>query len=789
MIQNYFKIAWRNLLKNKTFSFINIMGLALGITCSLIILLWVQDEISIDAFHAQSKNLYTVYERQYFDGRVEAKYNTPALMADEMKKVVPEIENACSVDYNNRQTFEVEGKKNKMEGIYAGIDFFKMFSYPILEGIKEDALNGTKSIAISRKMAEIYFGSPQKAIGKTIRYENIADMTVSAVFENVPSNTSKKFDYVLNWYLFIQENQWGKDWENNGVITHLQLRSDAHIENVAHKIENFIDAYNKKKTPNFQIKLSLQPYANTYLNNNFKEGKLDGGRIEHVRLFSIIAIFILLIACINFMNLATARSSKRAKEIGIRKVVGAVRTALMGQFIGEALLVTILSIVIALLFVALILPSFNTLVGKQLVLPVNQPQFLLILLGLTVFTSLIAGSYPAFFLSSFNPIRVLKGALKIDSSTVFLRKGLVTFQFALSILLIVSMIVISKQVEFVQNKNIGYDRENLIYIPLEGELFKNYPILEDELSKTGSIKSMSLLSQVPTNIGNTTGGVQWAGKDPNVNIQFTFMGVSYNFAKTMNVKFVEGRDFSRDFATDSVGFLINEAALQRIGYKNPIDQPIQLWQKKGKIIGIVKDFHFQSLHDPINPLVIYLKEKFISGNILIKTENNKTKEALAQLEKHCKELNPKFPFTYAFVDEEYAKLYKSEQLVSSLSGSFSFLAIFISCLGLFGLVVFTAEQRTKEIGIRKVLGASVTGITGLLAKDFLKLVLIAIVIASPVAYYFIQKWLADFAYRIDIQWWMFIAAGAAAVLIAFLTVGFQSVRAALANPVKSLRSE
>ncbi len=789
MIQNYFKIAWRNLWKNKTFSLINMMGLALGMSCSLLIMLWVQDEFKIDAFHAQGKQLYKVYERQYHDGKVEARNNTPALMADEMKKTLPEVQNACSVDYNYRQTFEVGEKTVKMEGIYAGVDFFNMFTYPILQGDAGEALKGPNSIAISRNMALIFFGSPEKAIGKTVRYENKTDLSVSAVFEDVSKFASKKFDYALNWDLYIEENPWGKDWGNNSVSTYLQVRSDAQVANLNAKIENFIDAYVKEQTPGFKIKLSLQPFEEGYLHNNFKEGKIDGGRIEYVRIFSVVAIFILLIASINFMNLATARSAKRAKEIGIRKVVGAMRATLMGQFVGEAVLLTSLSIVVALLLVFVILPAFNTMTGKQLALPVGQPRFWLAVTGLTLFTSLIAGSYPAFFLSSFNPIGVLKGSLKIDSTTVFLRKGLVVFQFALSIILIVGMIAINRQVDFIQHTNLGYDRENLIYIPLEGDLSKNYPILKDELLKTGAIKDVSLISQEPISIGNSTGSLLWTGKDPNVNIQFTYAAVNYDFVKTMNLKFIDGRDFSKDFITDSVGFILNETALQRIGYKNPIDQPLKMWQKQGKIIGVLKDFHFSSLHDPINPLIIYLKEKFNEGNILVRTEKGKSKEALASLEKVCKELNPKFPFTYKFADDEYNKLYKSEQTVSSLSGSFSFLAIFISCLGLFGLAAFTAEQRIKEIGIRKVLGASVSDVVAMLSKGFLKLVFVAALIAFPIAWWLTSKWLQDFAYRIDVGWQVFALAGFLALLIALLTVSFQAVKAALANPVKSLRTE
>ena len=789
MIRNYFKIAWRNLWKSKSFSIINILGLSMGMACSLMIYLWIEDEYKTDKFHENNKDLFAIYERQYHDGKIDTYFSSPALMADEMKRVLPEVKYACGVNWDYRYTFQVNDKINKVTGCYAGADFFKMFSFPILQGTTKSALTNPNDIAISRKMAEMFFGSPHKAIGKTIRYENRENLAVSAVFENVPASASEKFDYVLNWNLFLKENEWAKEWGNNSPNTYVQLRSDANPDKFESKIERFLDNRNKEQSNAFYIRLSMQNFGDTYLYNNFKNGQQAGGRIEYLRLFSIVAIFILLIACINFMNLATARSAKRAKEVGVRKVMGAVKFALIRQFIGEAVLLTFFSTIVSVFAVYLLLPYFNSLTGKQMILPISQPVFALGIIGLLLFTGILAGSYPAFFLSSLSPIRVLKGSLKFNANATFLRKGLVVFQFVLSIVFMIGMGVIYQQVQYIQTENIGYNRENLISIPLEGDLVGKYSSFKGEALKANGIKSMSSISQNPTNLRNTTGGLDWMGKDPNVNIQFTFAFTNYDWVKTMDLKMAQGRDFSKDFSTDSVGFIINEAALKRINYKNPIDQTMTMWGRKGKIIGVLKDFHFTSLHESIKPLVIRLEPRINDGNILIRTEKGKTQEAIDNLEKLFKEFNPNFPFSYKFVDAEYAKLYKSEQMISKLSGYFALLAIIISCLGLFGLAAFTAEQRIKEIGIRKVLGASVSSIVGMLSRDFVKLVLIAAFIAFPIAAWIMSDWLKNFAYHINLGIQIFILAGGAAALIALLTVSYQAIRAALMNPVKSLKTE
>jgi hypothetical protein len=508
-----------------------------------------------------------------------------------------------------------------------------------------------------------------------------------------------------------------------------------------------------------------------------------------VRLFSIVAIFILLIACINFMNLTTARSVKRSKEIGIRKVVGAMRGALIRQFLSEAVLLSFFSVVLALGMVICLLPAFNSMTGKQIHFPYGEGSFWLSLAALTLVTGIVSGSYPALFLSAFRPIRVLKGTMKFSAGAAWFRKGLVVFQFVLSIVLIIGTIVVSGQVDYVQQYNLGFDRENMAYIPLEGALTGKYQLFKENALRIPGVKSVTRISQQLVGLDNGTGGVEWEGKDPNYRPMFVQASVGYDFASTLKLRFVSGRDFSKDFATDSVGYILNEEALRKTGLKNPIGKPLTFWQKKGTIVGIVRDFHFNSLHEPIRPLVLRLGDKEDYGNTMVKIEAGKTKEALAGLEKLCKELNPAFPFSYHFADEEYQKLYKSETMVHRLANCFAGLAIAISCLGLLGLAMFTAEQRTREFGIRKVLGAKVSGLFGLLSRDFLVLVLIAFFVASPLAWWAMHVWLQNFAYHIGVQWWVFLLAGSLALLIALLTVSVQAIRVATANPVRSLRTE
>jgi ABC-type antimicrobial peptide transport system permease subunit len=786
MIKNYLLVAFRNLWRNKTFSAINIIGLSLGLTCSLLILLWVKDERSVDSFHKNKATLYTIIQRAYADKRMGIGYYTPGLLGQELKRQIPEVQYAANYStWGNLSTFQAGDKIIRENGEYADEDFFKLFSFPLLRGDKTTALNAISNIAISKKMATSFFGSPETAIGHTIRFENKQDFTVSAVFE-IPENSSLHFDYLINWKYLTRENEYVKDWNSVAPYTTVMLRPDADPEKFRARIKYFLNNLNTKQGPNYHVELDMQRFDEVYLNGAFKNKQIGGGRIEYVRLFSIIAIFILLIACINFMNLTTARSIKRAKEIGIRKTAGAMKGTLIIQFIGEALLITILSVALSIGLITLTLPFFNELSGKQIQLPFTNISFWLQLTAITLFTGLISGSYPAFFLSSFNPVKVLKGSIRLGTGTALFRKALVTFQFVLSILLIIGTIIISKQVRFIQATNLGFDRENLVTIPLEGALANQYPLFKQELTKMPGIQQVTAISQSPVQIDNFwIGDVSWENKDPQTRPTFAIMYSEYDLVQTMHLQLKEGREFSRSFPTDSTGYILNESAVKNIGIKDPIGHSLTCLGKKGTIIGVVKDFHFNSLHQPISPLVIAYGVS--EGNtILIRTKAGMSNQAISSLEKECKSINPSFPFTYQFSDEAYQKLYTNENLVGKLSYFFAFLAIFISCMGLLGLAAFTAEQRGKEIAIRKVLGAGLAQLFILLSGDFFRLVLLAFLIAVPFSWWMMSKWLEDYAYRTEISWWIFIAAGFISLLITLATVSFHVLKAAMTAPQQRL---
>ncbi|MBS1501273.1 MAG: ABC transporter permease [Bacteroidetes bacterium] len=789
MFKNYLKVAWRNLLKNKAHTFINVAGLSVGLACSLLILLWVQNERSIDAFHKNSDRLFEVYQIVHNNGQIEGMYDTPGILADELKKSVPEVQYATGMGFGELSTFQVGDKVLKLSGNSAGPDYFKMFSCPLLEGTAQAALNTPSGIAISRKMAVEFYGSPENAIGKTIRYQNSKNFTVTAVFENLPKNVSVTFDFLTNWYTFLDNNPWARNMGNVGPVTFVMLRKNADATLADKKIRNFYDAYFPGRTKGpFYADLALQPYAESYLHNDLSGGKPSGGRIETVRLFSIVAIFILLIACINFMNLTTARSVKRAREVGVRKAVGALRSSLIQQFIGESLMITAVAVAVSLLLVILLLPVFNEVTQKQFGLPFNQWPFWAVLIAITLVTGLISGSYPALFLSSLNPVKVLKGTLKLNTGTTMFRKGLVVFQFVLSAVLITGTVVISKQMHYIMSKNLGYDKDNLIYMPTEGELGPKYQLFKQELLARPDIEAVSRINTTPQDIYGSTGAVGWIGKDTTRADMFTVVSVGYDFMKTMKLKLAAGRDFSRDYPTDTSNFILNETAVKATGYKDPIGKPFRLFRKSGIIIGVVKDFNFHSMNTAIGPMVFYGGEND-AAQILIRMKPGKTHEALTAIGQLCKQINPAFPPAWYFVDRQYQKMYQNEQVLNKLADAFSFLAIFISCLGLLGLAMFTAEQRLKEISIRKVLGAGISSLFTLLSREFIILVSIAFVLAIPVSLYAMNKWLANYIYHTPLQWWMFALSAGLILLIALATISFQVIKAALVNPVKSLRSE
>ena len=804
MIRNYLLIAWRNVIRHKTHTAINVIGLALGMTCCLFILLWVLDEKGMDNFHQNGKNLYILYQTTTSNGGVGSDYNMPVIfdktkgrtfLLEDVKNGIPGIVNtACyatgyDLPWGHPETLRVGEKIVKMNGSRAGADFFKMFSYPIVAGNNaETALKDQGNMAISRHTAETFFGSPQNAIGKTIRYENAINFIVSSVFEDLPSASSLKFDFLVNW-----DVQKRIEWSSNNFETYIQL--DNNVDPV--RIEAAINQYLQPRLTlprGIRFHVGLQPFRDQYLDNIFVNGKPTAGRIEYVKIFSEVAIFILIIACINFMNLATARSVKRAKEVGVRKVVGSTRGSLIGQFFGESLVFSFMAMILSLILVLALLPSFNLFTGKRLGFPLAHTSFCLSLIGLMLITGILAGSYPALYLSSLKPVRTLKGTLRFTQGAIWFRKGLTIFQFVLSIVLLIATIVITRQTDYVQSAHLGYDKENMIYTRIEGELSKKNKYLQfkQQALKMPGIAMIDRTTEVPhiMNFVVYDDEITWQGKEKNFTVGVKPASVGFDFVKLMKLQMAEGRDFSPTNPTDSTeAFLINEEAAKEMNMKHPIGQWVQAWKKKGHIVGVLKDYHTQSLHEPIKPILLDIKEGEYFGVIVAKTQPGKTKVALESLATVYKSINPNYPFTYQFVDQEYKKLYSSELIISQLSILFAAVAIAISCLGLLGLVMFSAEQRVKEFGVRKVMGASLSQLVGLFAADFLKLIIIAFVIAAPLAWYAMRLWLQDFAYRIDLSWWIFILAGLSSVAIALFTLGYEAFKTAIANPVKSLRSE
>lgn len=803
MIRNFFKIGWRNIVRHKSHTAINVIGLALGMTCCLFIFLWVQDEQRVDNFHANGKNLYTVYKTVTANGQTGSSYETPSqfvnnqnqFLLEDIKNAIPEVKNMAfytsgyELPWGHLETLQAGEKKMKLEGSRAGEDFFKMFSYKLAAGNPQTVLKDMKGIAISRRLAESFFGSPEKAMGQNLRFENKLNFLVTGVFENIPAKSSLQFDFLLNW----EAQKKLVDLASTDIRTYLELSATADPEKTAAKINSYLQS-RLAKVPGVTTTTGLQRFGDQYLHNIFVNGKPTAGRIEYVKIFNEVAIFILIIACINFMNLATARSVKRAKEVGVRKVAGSTRAYLIAQFFGESLLFSFLAMLLSVALLYLLLPAFNNFTGKQFDFPASQVSFWASLTGLMLLTGLIAGSYPALYLSSLKPVSVLKGVVRFTQGAVWFRKGLTVFQFVLSIILLIATIVITRQTNYVQNAHLGYDRENLIYVRVEGNLTdrNKYLLFKEQALKMPGIAMVDRSSEAPhaMDFVVTWDAIKWQGKEKNAVVNIKPASVGFDFVKLMKLQVVQGRDFSPAMATDSTdAFLVNEAAVKQMGMKNPIGQWVSAWDKKGHIIGVLKDYHTQSLHQAILPVLIDVKENQNFGVFLIRTKAGQTKQALQSLETLYKEANPNYPFSYQFVDEEYKKLYSSELIISKLSIIFAAVAIIISCLGLLGLVMFSAEQRVKELGVRKVLGASVNQLVALFAKDFLKLILIAFLIASPLAWLAMHKWMESFAYKTAISWWIFAAAGSLSVVIAFIIMSYEAFKAALTNPVKSLRSE
>lgn len=786
MIKHTLLLIYRNFLRAKGYFFINLIGLAAGLVCTLLIYLWVRDELSMNKFHEKDARLYQVMEHQKYADELMTTTSTPGLLAETMKAELPEVEYAATTTWINPFTLSVKDRNVKADGYYVGEDYFNIFSFHLLQGNADLVLKDKLSMVISKDLAVRLFGTDENAVGKIVELQHKKSFTVSGVFENLPTNSSLQFDFVLSFEEFKLDNGWVTEWGNNGPSSYVILREGTDPTVFSEKIKDFVKSKNKDDS---NVSLFVQKFSDRYLHGRFENGVQSGGRIEYVQLFSIIAIFILIIACINFMNLSTARASRKAKEVGIKKSVGAQRSSLIVQYISESLVMTILSVGMSLIIVWMLLPQFNIITDKKITLNLNDPQLMMWLAGITLFTGIVAGSYPALYLSGFRPAAVLKGEVRGSWGELWARKGLVVFQFLLSVILIVSVLVIYRQIDYVQTQNLGYTKEHLIQFPIEGKVESSRETFLKEVRRMPGIVNAASTGSSLLGRNSNTSGLEWDGKNPEDNILFENVGVGYGLLETLGVQMAEGRMYSEEYGSDTTKIIFNEAAIRVMNLENPIGKTIRLWGEYDlQIIGVVKDFHFQSLHDAVNPLFFRLYPND-TWNIMIRLEAGKEKETLTALDKFYRNFNPGFTFEYKFQDQEYAKQYAAEQRVASLSFYFATMAILISCLGLFGLAAFTAERRLKEIGIRKALGSSSTSIVLLLSGDFTIMVLISIAIGLPISYYLLDEWLKRFVYHIDLEIWYFLLAGMIALVIAWITVASQAIKASKVNPVKCLRSE
>jgi ABC-type antimicrobial peptide transport system permease subunit len=786
MFKNFFKVAFRNLLKRKGFTIINISGLAIGMASAMLILLWVQNEVSRDRFHEKGDRIYRAYNRSIFDNKLQCWNTTPKILAPTIKKDYPEVEEVTRVHWGSNLLFSLGDKRLNVHGTMVDSGFLHMFSLPLLKGNPDKALSNTYSIIVTEKLAKKLFGDDDP-MNKVVKIDNRDNFTVTGVMKDLPNNTMFDFEYLLPWS-YMKSREWDDDnWDNNSTMTFVMLKKNASLTSFNDKIKNITYDHLKGRE---KIEVFMYPLEDQYLYGRFENGKQAGGRITAIHVFTTIAILILLIACINFMNLSTARSEKRAKEVGIRKVVGAMRSSLITQFLGESIIISLIAGTIAIVIVQVTLPSYNLLVKKNLRLEFDNPYFWLAGIGFVLFTGLIAGSYPAFFLSSFRPVAVLKGTFRKVSALITPRKVLVIAQFTFAIALIICTIIIQHQINYAQQRQTGYNKDNLAYVFLCGDMEKNLTLIKNELISQNIATGVSKTSAPLTESWSDSWGFEWPEKDPNDKTDFFRFCSDGNLVNTAGMKIIDGRDIDLiNYPTDSTAIVLNESAVKAMNLKTPIGTPIKDNGTNWHVIGVVKDFILQSPYEPMRPMVIEGPKGWFNVVHIKFNETNGMQKNIAEMEKIFKRYNPEYPFEYKFINEEYAQKFAFEEMTATLARLFSALTIFISCLGLFGLATYMAENRIKEIGVRKVLGASVANITTLLSRDFLRLVIIAIIIATPIAWWAMHNWLQHYTYRVPISWFTFIVAGGLAIIIALATVSYQAIKAAVTNPVKSLRTE
>ena len=788
MIKNYFKIAWRNLIKSKSFSILNIVGLSTGMACSILILLWVQNEVSYDQFHTDSERTYRfIVSSGDFKTAVSS-----AGMGPDLRDELSEIESVVRITKFKNVLFKVDDavyEENRF--MYVDSNFLSFFDFPLLRGRKNTALNDPNTIVLTESMAKKYFGE-QDALGKTIRLNNSENWKVTGILKDLPPNSHFKFDFIAPISTIAKDDQnfVNKTWGNFNYYSYFKLNKNvSSSETGVIDLEKKINAIADERLDNGAFVFRLQPLEDIHLHSDFQLDVAGHGNSQYVNIFFIVALFILVVACINFMNLATARSAKRAKEVGLRKVIGAQRSQLIGQFLSESVLLSFISLILAIGLVFLALPYFNEISGKALGIDVSDGSFWLSLLAIVVLTGLFSGSYPALYLSGFSPVKVLQGNLKTSGGNLFFRNSLVTVQFVISAVLIVGTGVVYNQLNFIKDKNLGFDKNNMIIVPFRGEMSGKQDALRAPLEENPLLSKYTIFNDMPTNLGTGTIDITWEGKDENDGLVIPDLRIDANFIDLFDIEVLAGRGFSKAFSENNENFIINETLMGLMGKNRNtiIGEKFKFNDVEGLIVGVVKDFHFKPLQYDIEPLV--LREQKYGGYLAIRTTMGQTQLSITALESIHKELNPAFPFSYSFLDADLENMYDGEQQMGKIFNILAILAIFISCLGIYGLSAFMAEQRVKEIGIRKVLGATTLGLVNLLSKDFFKLVLLALVIAIPLSWYYLNEWLQAFAYHINLSWWMFLVAGLAVLLITLITVSYQSIRTALANPVESLRTE
>lgn len=786
MIRNYLKVALRNLVRSKGFTLINIAGLASGMATAILIFIWIFHEVSFDEFHVNKASIYQAWNKGKMDDRIQCWPSTPTVLGPTLKA---EYEDVAEVARANSRWFVTAtgDRKISTKALIVDPSFLKIFTFPLIEGDTRTALQDSYSVVVTEKMALKMFDDPH-ALGKEIRI-NDELYKVTGVLKDLPLQTDFDFEYLMPWAFMTRNGDDEVNWANNGVSTYVQLKEGHSFASASEKIKDISIRHSEGSV---KEEILLHPISRWHLYSRFENGKSVGGRIDIVRLFAIIGGFVLLVACINFMNLSTARSEKRAKEVGVRKVSGADKSLLVWQFLLESILLAAISGIIAIVLVELALPSFNTLVGETVEIPFSQPYFLPSILAFMVITGIIAGSYPAFFLSSFKPVTVLKGTFKKSFSRINPRKVLVVTQFTFAVVLIIATLVVVQQIRYTQDRDRGYNATPLLYHWMTGDLEKNYPSLKNELIQSGIASSVTRTISPLTMILSDTWDLQWQGKDPNDKTDFQRLSEDEDLVETASLTLVQGRDMDlQKYPTDSTAMVINEAAVKAFGFDDPIGQVVKETDgTEYHIIGVVKDFIVGSPFDRVKPLVIEGVTGSGFNTVQIRlTEGLDTREAIERIEPLFQKYNSDYPFEYHFADADYAQKFGETERTASLASVFTILTIFISCLGLFGVASYMAEARVKEIGIRKVLGASVFRITALLSRDFVTLVLIAILLGTPLAWYAMNTWLEKFQYRTTVGVWVPVLAGSLCVMLALVTVGYQSIRAAMENPVKSLRNE